>query len=242
MGLRIKVGGFAGGQVALTHYAADEVCRAHRHEVAQISLVLAGDYREEGAAGRVDAVEGTLTGKPAGFEHENVFGSCGTLILSVNLDEAAFLPTYFADESDGGLCEALLTCSSHNDVRAVIHHSTGVLSRARGAADVRPWLQQAHASLTVGDLDRTAGAAQVAGLHPATFAKHFRQAFGRPPASVRQSARLARALEAIIRTEVALSDVALDAGFADQAHMTRRVRRSVGLPPGRLRRMFAKQA
>lgn len=241
MGQTVQVGGFAGGRVALTHYAANEVCRAHRHAGLQISLVIAGDYREDGSAGRVFAGPGTLTGKPAGFEHENVFGGSGTLILSVNLEEAAFLPAYFADEPAAGLCGALLDCASMKDARAIIGDSVGVSGRARAPADVHPWLKQAYASLTAGEGVRSARVARAAGLHPATFARHFRQTFGCLPTSVRQSARLARALEAIIRTEIPLSEVALESGFADQAHMTRQIRRSAGMPPARLRRLFVKR-
>lgn len=239
MGITARISDCVGGHISLTHYTPGEVCHAHRHAGAQISLLLSGDYREDGSAGHVVANDGVLTGKPAGFEHENTFGDFGALILSVNLYEAPFLKTYVAGRWPAGVRDALLTTAAVGEldrlVPAVCDGLTPV-DRAPGRAE---WLEQAHASLSTQGDSRTGSLAQTAGLHPVTFSRLFRDAFGRSPAAVRKSCRAARALQAIIRSRAGLIDIALDAGFADQAHMTRAVRQITGYPPARLRRMFA---
>ena len=78
-----------GLKVVLAHYAPGEGCKPHRHGGAQVSLVLAGGYREDSDAGEVVVDGAALSAKPAGFEHENLFGETGALILAVNLPQAA---------------------------------------------------------------------------------------------------------------------------------------------------------
>lgn len=228
-----------GGHISLTHYVPGEVCRAHRHGGAQISLLLSGDYQEVGSAGQMAAHDGVLTGKPAGFEHENVFGDFGALILSVNLDEAPFLKTYVAGASSVCVRATFLATAAAGELDRLVPSDRDI----GGLVDqvvARPlWLDQAHASLSAGDESRSHKLARTAGMHPVTFSRLFRSAFGRSPAAVRKSCRAARALQAIIRSGASLTEIALDAGFADQAHMTRAVRQITGYPPARLRRMFA---
>ena len=239
MGLSIRISGCVGGHISLTHYEPGEVCRAHRHDGAQISLLLSGDYQEDGSAGPVAAGDGALTGKPAGFEHENVFGDFGALILTVNLAEAPFLRTYVAGNPPGGVRGALLATAAAGEMEELILSVREASESLDSVVARPPWLDQAHVSLRASGVSRSHSLARTAGMHPVTFARLFRDAFGRSPAVVRQSCRTARALQAIIRSRAGLTEIALDAGFADQAHMTRTVRQITGYPPARLRRVFS---
>lgn len=238
MGMTKRIEDCVGGHISLTHYEPGEMCRAHRHDGAQISLLLSGDYREDGSAGQVRAHDGALTGKPAGFEHENVFGDFGALILSVNLDEAPFLKTYVAGNSLAGVRNSLLATAAVGQLDRLVPAVCDA-SEAEDTVARAPWLEQAHDSLSAAGRTRSHRLASMAGLHPVTFARLFRSAFGRSPTVVRQSCRTARAMQAIIRSSADLTGVALDTGFADQAHMTRTVSQITGYPPARLRRMFA---
>ncbi len=239
MGLTTRISGCVGGHISLTHYVSGEVCRAHRHEGAQISLLLSGGYQEDGSAGRVAAHDGLLTGKPAGFEHETVFGDLGALILSVNLDEAPFLKTYVAGQSPAGVRNVLLAKAAAGDLDRLVPTRFDPSARADLVVLPPAWLEQAHYTLGTQAESSIHGLARKAGMHPVTFSRLFRDALGRPPIVVRQSCRAARALQAIIRSTAGLIEIALDSGFADQAHMTRAVRQITGYPPARLRRMFA---
>ena len=238
MGLTTRISDCAGGHIALTHYGPGEVCRAHRHPGAQISLILSGDYREDGSAGPVKAREGMLTCKPPGFEHENVFGDLGALILTINLGEAPFLKAYVAGDPPFGTRDVLLTTAAAGQLSRLIPSDRALPDAVRSVVARRSWLDQAHASLRAGDESCSRRLAQSAGVHPVTFARLFRDAFGRSPGLVRQSSRNSRALQFIVRSRSSLIEVALESGFADQAHMTRTIRQATGYPPARLRRMF----
>ena len=78
--------------------------------------------------------------------------------------------------------------------------------------------------------------ARVAGLSPAHFARAFKESIGRAPHQHLLALRLERARRMLEVPDAALSDVALRAGFADQAHFTRFFKRHYGLTPGMLLR------
>lgn len=56
----------------------------------------------------------------------------------------------------------------------------------------------------------------------------------------RNRVRVSRVLARIEEGEDDLAGLAVELGFADQAHLTRAVRREVGHPPGRLRELFSR--
>ena len=62
----------------------------------------------------------------------------------------------------------------------------------------------------------------------------FKQAFGLTPEDFRRQARIERA-RMLLAGDQRLADIAADAGFADQSHMTREFRRLVGLTPAAYR-------
>ena len=75
-----------------------------------------------------------------------------------------------------------------------------------------------------------------AGLSPAHFARAFKESVGRAPHQHLLGLRLERARRLLEAPDVALSDVALRTGFADQAHFTRFFKRRFGVTPGALQR------
>ena len=78
--------------------------------------------------------------------------------------------------------------------------------------------------------------AREAGLSPAHFARAFKESVGRPQHQHLVALRLERARRLLEAPGAALSDVALRAGFADQAHFTRFFKRQFGVTPGALLR------
>jgi AraC-like DNA-binding protein len=73
-------------------------------------------------------------------------------------------------------------------------------------------------------------------MHPGSVSRGFRQQFGLTPAGFRCAARAQHAVRAVAGSQAPLAEIALDAGFADQAHMGNAVRRLTGLSPTALRR------
>ncbi len=75
----------------------------------------------------------------------------------------------------------------------------------------------------------------VAGLSPFRLARVFKAATGLPPHAYQIQLRVARAQEGL-RAGLPIAQVALDCGFADQSHLTRVFKRSLGFTPGQFRK------
>jgi AraC-like DNA-binding protein len=71
----------------------------------------------------------------------------------------------------------------------------------------------------------------VADLDRWSIARQFRAAFGTSPSRFRTMRQLDR-VRRLIRQGMTLSEAALEAGFADQSHMSRLFKRAYGLTPG----------
>jgi len=79
--------------------------------------------------------------------------------------------------------------------------------------------------------------AAVSGLSRAHLTRAFTAAFHMPPHVYLNSVRIAQA-QALIRRGLPLAATAIECGFADQSHLTRRFKGSVGVSPADWRRML----
>ena len=75
-----------------------------------------------------------------------------------------------------------------------------------------------------------------AGVHPVHLQRMFRRHYGRTPAHYAAQLRIAWAQHALSRPDTEIARVALEAGFSDQAHFTRRFRSFTGTTPGDYRK------
>jgi AraC family transcriptional regulator len=109
-----------------------------------------------------------------------------------------------------------------------------VRSPARPASPGRPpWLRRAelflHASfrspVSLRDVAREAG------VHPVYCARVFRRHHGCPVSAYLRALRVAEAGRLVLQYGQSLAQAALEAGFADQAHLSRSFRRQIGFSP-----------
>ena len=239
MPIRKVLSASCGRTVILSHYAAGEECRAHRHEQVQRSLLLAGSYVEDSEAGRREVHCRTLSIKPAGFEHEDGFGRAGALILSVQ-----------HEAGDGGASDYHLSAWPRSVPPQAMTvgegggHASGcpcpdTKRSAHIPSSARPWLIEARQRLLQQPQMAVTTLARTLGKHPVHLARQFRTTFGETPSEVRQHDRSARAIDQIVRSSRTLSDIAFDVGFSDQAHMTRALKAMTGWTPADLRRVLA---
>ena len=84
--------------------------------------------------------------------------------------------------------------------------------------------------LTLADL------ANVAELSPSHFLKSFKEATGQTPHRYLTECRVARARKALETTDSSIAEIAYDAGFASQSHMTDVFRTHLNISPGRYRK------
>ncbi|MFG1421401.1 helix-turn-helix transcriptional regulator [Roseixanthobacter liquoris] len=78
--------------------------------------------------------------------------------------------------------------------------------------------------------------AEACGLSTSYFARAFKVSTGMPPHAWLQARRIERARGLLSDRRLALADIALRCGFADQSHFTRAFRRATGLTPALWRR------
>lgn len=78
--------------------------------------------------------------------------------------------------------------------------------------------------------------AGAAGLSPNHFLRVFKRATGDTPYQYLRARRLEHARHLLTKGSTSLAQLALDCGFANQAHFTAAFSREFGVPPGRYRR------
>ena len=80
--------------------------------------------------------------------------------------------------------------------------------------------------------------ARVCGLSVRAFERKFRQSFHVTPQSYLRKLRVRMACRALVFTEKALADVAVESGFADQSHFNHEFRRQMGRAPREYRQHY----
>jgi transcriptional regulator GlxA family with amidase domain len=106
------------------------------------------------------------------------------------------------------------------------------------AARLSPWQERVAKKLMMDNLDggiQIADVARECSLSRSHFSRAFKNSTGQTPRDWLQLARLTQARELLEQTDLSISQVGLECGFADQPHFTRVFSRQFGMTPGRLR-------
>ena len=104
-----------------------------------------------------------------------------------------------------------------------------------------PWQAKHIRSFIEDKLDAGIRATDLAGvvrLSTSHFFRAFRRTFGESPLAYIMRRRIRRAQELMLTSRLPLSQVALECGLCDQAHLCRVFRRIVGINPNAWRRQF----
>jgi len=227
----------------------------HRHHGAYVCVLLRGDAHEEVVSEQheLDRLDGTL--RPPGVPHRARFGRSGAEVVSFevaperlqSLDEdghrsvvrrrsavfstigrRAAVELRQTDDSSALVLEGL-----------VLELLGEILRRQPAAAERMPaWLRRVRDRLH-DEADRRlthADLAGEAGVHPVHLAQSFRRFFGQSPTGYHRRLRLERAARRLATTDDTLAEIALAAGYCDQAHFSNAFKQAFGLPPGAWRR------
>lgn len=228
----------------LVHYAPGLRQPMHAHAEASLSLLLDGRVCERVGRCERTAQAGQWCHKAAGVDHATAFGPAGATTLQLVLaDRAALAPGLPWHWGHDGKVTRLLWALLGGGWGAlgpeVLHDLSALL--LHGDEDLRapPWWPWAHQALCEGHAPIGAVAAEC-GVHRAHLVRVAQRQAGCTPVVLRQRARLGRSLARLDREPgLALSDLALADGFADQAHFNRECRRWLGQAPGLWRRQWA---
>jgi AraC-like DNA-binding protein len=200
----------------------------HHHLSPYAALVLRGGYVEAGDRGRFLARAGDVLFHDSFDAHRDQFDAGGADILNLPIPEGAALAVGRATDPDRVVRE------SERDPTAAARLL--LESVEPGSPAFSDWPDLLARDLRADRVVRLADWAEAAGLHPCSASRGFRLCYGVSPQRYRLEQRAARAARAARRARGSLASVAAEAGFADQAHMTRAIGRFFGRTPAALRR------
>jgi len=257
LGRRYGEVGVAGARVNRASYAAGSTTPAHVHPHGDLCVPLRGRYEERWGE-RVRSVGvGRVVVKPPGLEHVDRFGPRDVVCLNVDFTPEAWErmvgagfdrprvgrdPRFvrMAYELEGGLVERERASAVEAEelllalVGAVV--DAGALEGSLHGPE--RWLETVRERLHADYRSqlRLAELAAEVGVHPAHLSRRFRRRFGRSVGAYIGELRVAAALQGLAEGGRSLAEVAADAGFSDQSHMGRVLRRETGRTPGAWRR------
>jgi len=247
----------AGGLHLSEHaYAPGLVVPRHAHERPYVCLVVAGGYVEHTRRATRECAAASLLLHPAGEEHEEIFAPSGGRIFHIELPPrivesvrtigvALDRDVHTADDTATAVARRmrseLLAWDSVSPlaVEGLALQLLAELGRppSRVRAAEPAWLGRVLELLHARFRDRLALAeiAREAGVHPAHLARAFREHRRCTIGEHVRRLRIEHACSALATTDRSLAAIALDAGFADQAHFCRVFRRHIGTSPSEYR-------
>jgi AraC family transcriptional regulator len=225
----------------------------HAHDRATLAIVLDGVFRKRLSRGVQECRPCTVIGEPAGERHSNDFGPRGARVLLLQpiprsddrgggwrgLFEA---PRFFLDARIVDLARrAFQELLEPDDLSPLALEALGTelfvaacrQSKAEYLERAPAWLSRLEELLHAHFTERLSmrSLAFEVGRHPVHVARVFRAHHGMTIAGYVRQLRIAWAQEQLRRRGSVAAQVALAAGFADQAHFTRTFRRVMGRPP-----------
>lgn len=247
----------AGLTLTRTLHRLPERLPLHTHTAAYFCLVVKGAFDESAGPVVREARPGTLLFHPPGESHADEIRSSETILFNIALDgswmrrieqleprlrprpggqsaAAARVARRIAGEMS--VRDRISTLAIEGLALTLLAQTAGSSVSLRGGSPC--WLRAAL------DFIRThfrsgfqhESLARVAGVHPTHLARAFHHFTGRTVTGYVHRLRIEWARARLARTDAGLAEVALDAGFADQAHFTRVFRRETGMTPSAYRR------
>jgi len=208
-----------------TRHPAGGTIAPHRHEAAYVAIVLEGGYEESSLDGTWLCEPGDWVVHPRWHFHANRFSSHRSRVLNFELP-VPLSPGVWRPRDHAGIPPL--------DPDALAGFLPGLAPRSP-----RPLPESLYlfvSALRTDTLGSVAGAARRAGLSREYASRLHRRCLGLPPRAIKAEERLRCALTLLAESRLPLSQVAIEAGFADQAHLTRTIRAATGRTPGDLRR------
>ncbi|HEV2268101.1 MAG TPA: AraC family transcriptional regulator [Steroidobacteraceae bacterium] len=202
----------------------------HRHGAAYAALVTKGAYEEAGDAGRFCVGAGDVL-LHAEFEaHINRYGNQGAEVASFKLPQGAQPVQAWMRVADP---DAIIRLAERNVTAA-----TALLLASLAAVRCRhsDWPEDLALALRRDPALSLGEWARERGLAAATVSRGFKHVFGVSPHAYRAQMKARLAWRALVQGRAPLATVAMEAGFSDQAHMTRTVHAVTGLTPGAWRK------
>lgn len=214
-----------------TRHERDSQLATHRHQRPYVALVVEGEYMEVSPEGAFACSPGTLLLHPAFHAHGNRFGRHGARVVNMALPDGIAIQdmrVLRVPQLRGALD---IFASDGRELRELIMASHG-----QAANDNPDWQAALLSALTASDAPIGTLCREL-GVSPAHASRALQRTHGLSPQLLRRELRWRQAL-AMLHGDAPLSEIALDCGFADQAHFTRTTLAFTGVTPTVLRRQI----
>jgi AraC family transcriptional regulator len=240
-------------RITEVRFSAGSRLEPHYHDRPNIGVMLGGSFELAFGSRSYLCEPGAVFVEPAGDTHCNCMGCRGARVLAVQPDpdraefwsgkgiqflapeqsrhpHALHLARRLAREChtrdafaplmiEGLALELLAVVGRFDAARSRAQPSDRLSRIAELLRDLPP------RRVSIGEL------ADEAGVHPAHLARQFRARYGRSLGGFLLERRLEWAAEQLTATERPIAGIAIQAGFSDQSHFTRRFREYAGVTP-----------
>jgi AraC family transcriptional regulator len=234
----------------------------HQHDELQLSIVLKGSVSETVGTRTEYGTALSVVAKDSGVMHADMFGDGGTRIARLALrfgilgdlvddPSRAFEWRWTHDPRVANPFLRLLR-RAHTDGTVTFDTTDPDVLDLIAAFTARPvrtasgqpprWLEQTVIELREGWRPnlRVADVARRAGVHPVYLARCVRRWYGRGVAEEMRLVRMRSASRALAETRETVSRIAHSSGFADEPHLCREFRRTLGVTPRGYRSIVGK--
>ncbi|HKX88051.1 MAG TPA: AraC family transcriptional regulator [Sphingopyxis sp.] len=209
--------------------ASTDIAR-HHHREPYATVVLAGAYEEAGDAGRFAARAGEVLLHGPFSAHRDRISGTRTMVLDLPLpfDGRDWPARARIDDPDH-----IVRLAERDPTEAVAGLLDGLVPAPADEADDLP--DRLSDVLRTSDAPRIGEWAAAHGRSREHVSRGFERLYGVSPAAYRADCRAKRAWRMIVASDECLAGIAVAAGYADQAHMTRAVTGLTGASPRRWR-------
>ena len=209
--------------------AAADIAR-HHHREPYATVVLTGAYEEAGDAGRMAAEAGEVLLHGPFSVHRDRISARRTVVLDLPLPFDGRDWPARARIADP---DRLVRLCERDPVEAVAALLGELVPAPADEEDDLP--DQLSAALRASASPRIGEWAAARGRSREHVSRRFETLYGVSPAAYRADCQAKRAWRMIVGSADSLAGIAVEAGYADQAHMTRAVTRLTGTSPRRWR-------
>ena len=200
----------------------------HRHWEGYATIVLAGSFIEASFSGRACAKPGDVLLHGRFDCHMDTDNRRGTV-------QILRLP-WFNDAMEGLFQirdpDLLVRIAEQDPLDGVRHLAINLLPAPE---TIHHWTEELASALRHNSSVSLQEWAELRGIRPDVVSHSFRRDFGVSPKLYRLEIRARQAWRQVVHSDNSLTRIALDAGFADLAHMSNSIRAFTGSSPNRWR-------